>query len=243
MKGWFIMKKSFLLLTVLCCLLVFCTACAENASLTVSGRAVITLPADYVTLNIGVETQDKDVAAAQRRNTELVNAVTAALKALGADEKDLTTGSLNVYSSWRYETGSDGTENQIQVYHVSCTLNVTVRSMEETGNYIDTAILAGANQLYGLSYASGQASEAYMTALARACENARAKAEVIAGACGMQLGKIESITARDSSEASAARITAAKALADEAVSGAGTVIQAGDVTVEASVEIVYTLKK
>ncbi len=237
------MKKALLLLTVLCCLLTFAVAGAENATLTVSGRAVIELPADYVTLNIGVETQDRDVAEAQRRNTELVNAVTAALKALGAEEQDLTTGSLNVYSSWRYETGSDGTEIQVQTYHVSCTLNVTVRSMEETGNYIDTAIRAGANQLYGLAYASSRASEAYMTALARACENAREKAEVIAGACGMQIGKIESISAQDFSSVSATRITAAKALTEDAVNGSGTVIQAGDVGVEASVEITYTLKK
>ena len=87
------MKKTISLLLVMLCLILTCCAAAEEGILTVAGSATVTLSPDLCSVQMGIETEADDVSEAQKENARITAQVIDALRAMGAGEKDLTTGS------------------------------------------------------------------------------------------------------------------------------------------------------
>ena len=239
------MNISKLLILTVCVfsLIAFTVAAAESpATLTVNGSAVVTVAADGCVLRLGVETNNTDVAAAQRENARKMAAVISALKSLGASEDDLITGDLNVYSYTAYETDPSGREVRTETFHVGNTLNVTVKDISRTGEWIDAGIAAGANQLYGLTFTASDSAEAYKKALEDACTDAFLKARVTAAACGVTLGAIQEIRLPDTfgTASDSRNMYKSEQTADTAY---GTYVRSGDISVSASVQIVWLISQ
>ena len=112
---------------------------------------------------------------------------------------------------------------------------------EELDRMVDAAMAAGANTTYGIAFSSTQANEAYQKALRRAVEDAVQKAQVLADAAGVKLGKLKSINAEQSLSALArGDLGVSNVFTYEAkAADAGTAITSGDVTVSASVVLEY----
>ncbi len=236
------MKKTFSLLCLFCLLLWGGAAHAQDAScLTVRGSAEVRLEAEYALLSIGVETEHADVALAQKENAQRMERVLEALKDAGCLEQDLETGQFNIYSSYRYDSLPDGTQTASPVYHVSNTLNVTVRNLETAGSLIDRAIEAGANQMNGLTFHSGKTDSAYTQALTLACQDARAKADTLCAALGLEISGIQSVTMPQAGAVSP-RSYALAADAKGMVEEASTVLLGGGISVSATVEIVFSVR-
>lgn len=230
------MKK---LLTALLSIILLLTLCLpaladeDSRKLTVQGSATVSVKADYATLSIGVQTDDTTVALSQNANAAAMNAVLAALHAMGIDKDDITTSSFNVYS---YDDSSLLTKKSTK-YHVTNMLTVTVRDLTLIGTVIDTATAAGANVLGGLSFESTARNEAYQKAMTRAVEDAKTKAQVLAAAAGKTLGELLSIeTNGNYSYAGATNYYAMDA------KEASTTIVSGDTLVSASVTLVYSFQ-
>ncbi len=237
------MKKiSFLIF----CLCVFILSGPMNAlgdipgEMTVNGSASVALAADGCVLRLGVETENADVAAAQRENALIMDNVIAALRALGAGEDDLVTTELNVYSYTRYDTDGNGREKRTDVYHVGNTLLVTIRDVKRAGEWIDAGVSSGANQLYGLTFTASGSADAYDRALEAACADAFRKARVTAAACGVKLGTVKEIRLPDTAQASPDSRGTFKSEAN-ADTAAGTYVNSGDIVVRANVEIVFSI--
>lgn len=210
----------------------------DDRTITVSGSATISLLADTATIEIGVETTSQDVAEAQQQNTYEMNRVIEALKKAGVSEEDLITSNFNVWSGYEYAYSSLGEEERIPTYTVNNMLNVTVRDLSTIGNLIDVAVSAGANQMYGLSFSSSESNDAYQKALARAVEDAKAKATTLCSAAGADLGVLLHIDAVDNGYNYGIR----NVYSAKAEDAAGTSIISGDVQVSATVTLTYEIK-
>ena len=237
------MKKISFLIFCLCVLILAgpMNALGENpGEMTVNGNASVALAADGCVLRLGVETENTDVAAAQRENARIMDNVIAALRDLGAVEDDLVTTELNVYSYTRYDTDENGREKRTDVYHVGNTLLVTIRDVKRAGEMIDAGVSSGANQLYGLTFTASGSAEAYDRALEAACADAFRKAKVTAAACGVKLGAVKEIRLPDIAQASpdSRGLYKLEANADTA---AGTYVKSGDIIVRADIEIVFSI--
>ncbi len=233
------MKKTALFLILCLVLTQALPALGEDGGiLTVRGSATVTLSAEYATLSVGVDTENANVAEAQRENARLTDLVIAALKEAGCDEKDMKTGGFDVYTSHVYTGGG---EEHTLVYHVSNSLDITVRDPEKIGTYIDAAGNAGANRMNSLTFRSSRQSEAYDLALADACADAKAQAEILAGALGVGIGGIVSVTVLQN-DVLYSRSNGM--MRDEAAEGKAeaTAILAGDLSVAAQVEVVFRIK-
>jgi uncharacterized protein YggE len=68
-----------------------------------------------------------------------------------------------------------------------------MRKIADAGDVIDAAVGAGANQVYGPNLLASDQDAAYRNALKAAVAEARAKAETLATAAGMKLGRITAI--------------------------------------------------
>ena len=232
------MKKIACLCLSLVLLCALCVpALAEDREIRVSGNATVTLAADTASLQIGVNTRKDTVQEAQVENTELINAVIAAIRQLGIGEKDIVTSQFNVHSGYDYSYDTAGKEVRTAYYQVDNMLSVTIRDLSQIGAVLDAAMAAGANTTYGISFSSTQENEAYQKALARAVEDAAKKAQVLAAAAGKKLGDLILMDASQGSY-----YYGISNVYDAKSAEAGATILAGDVSVNASVVLEYQFK-
>ena len=235
------MKKLSLFVIICLILSLAAPALADKGTLTVQGAAAITLPAEYATVTIGVETENVNVAEAQRENAVLMDRVLTALREAGCADEDMKTGGFNVFTSYLYSYTEGGAEIRTVVYHVSNSLTITVRQLDSIGVWIDAAGSAGANQMNSLTFHSSKQSEAYDQALAAACANAKAQAQLLADAMGVTIKGIRSISVPQNTVVYA-RSNSMKAAGVAEEADAGTAILPGELSVSATVEVVFDIE-
>ena len=71
---------------------------------------------------------------------------------------------------------------------------VQVRDLAKSGGILDAASNAGANEVYGPMLSRSDEDDLQAKALRNAVEDARKKAEALADAAGVRLGRVTSIT-------------------------------------------------
>ena len=71
-------------------------ALAEDKLITVTGEAMTSVAPDRVTMRLGVATQGKTAREASESNAKTMTAVIAAIKASGAEERDIQTTRLTL---------------------------------------------------------------------------------------------------------------------------------------------------
>ena len=234
------MKKLLSIILVLammlpCIALAETVAVAENATITVTGSASVTLKADYARISVGVSSKAATVEQAANENNAAIFAVIEALKEAGVAEEDIATSNYSVYAEYDYASFGG---QKLTGYNVTNQLTVIIRDMEHIGATLDKATAAGANNIYNIEFLSTQADAAQDEATAYAVQDAMRRAKLLADAADLTLGGIVSISDSSSGWVVSTRSYASKL--DMAV--AGNSILPDDTSVSASVTIVFELK-
>lgn len=162
-------------------------------TVTVVGEGTVRIKPDLATTSIGVETVGASVREASDESADIMKAVLAALKAEGVAERDMqTTG----YSVWVERPGMTLEERSSQqaIYHVTNNVNVTIRDIKSVSAALDAAIEAGANQIYGISFALADPKVLASDARKLAVKDALAKATELAELNGVEVGQVVSIS-------------------------------------------------
>ena len=233
------MKKMFAMLLCLAILALGTgAALAEGTKLTVSGSGTVLVESDLAVVTVGVREASTDVLVAQSTVNEKIAAIKQALLDAGAKESEINTDSINIYANYDY---SDNTE-VIVGYTANNTLSVRTTDIDNVGALIDAAFAAGANTLDNVQFTVQDDSEAREQALTKAVEDARRKAEVLAAAVGLQIASIESIAESGVYTYDSMRNYAMMDEATTESGGAGTLVQAALVSVDASVSMEFELQ-
>ncbi|MFC3085668.1 SIMPL domain-containing protein [Tabrizicola soli] len=170
------------------------TAMAEEARvpmINVTGTGTVEAAPDVATLSIGVTTQGETAVAALAANSAAMEAVMARLAAAGVEARDMQTSNLSVNPNW---TGYDSGTPTISGYVAANLLTVTIRDLAGLGPVLDAAVQDGANTLNGLSFGFADPEPLLDEARKEAVADARARAELLAAAAGVKLGRILSIS-------------------------------------------------
>jgi uncharacterized protein len=193
------MRSKITLITTMFVLALFITACGsavaqgsepQPRTLTVNGTAQVSLSPDIAYISIGVHTENEDAEIALSENSAQAQQVIDGLKALGIAEKDIRTSNFSIYPSMQYNR--DG-ELQRTVYIVSNTVNVTLRNLDRMGQILNASVASGANQIAGIQFDIADKESALVEARKTAIDNARAMAQELAAAAGVNLGPIQSL--------------------------------------------------
>jgi uncharacterized protein len=139
---------------------------------------------DRADLTFSVHSDGTTAAAALAANSADLRSLTAALKGAGVESSDLRTEHLGV--SPRYDDGDVGTNG----YSADAYLNVTDQGLARAGRLIDVGVSAGADSVSGPALSIEDREAQYRQALKLAVDDARAKAETLAAAAGVALGRI-----------------------------------------------------
>jgi uncharacterized protein len=183
-----------LLLSAALTLPVAAPAFAEDvmtATISVTGEGVVEAAPDLATVMIGVTTQGDTAAAALAANSAALDGVMAQLTASGIAPRDLQTSNLSVNPNW---TGYDSSTPTISGYVATNMLTVRIRALDSLGTVLDAAVTDGANTLNGVTFGLADPTPVMNEARKEAVADARARAELLAAAAGVTLGKIVSIS-------------------------------------------------
>lgn len=234
------MKKMFAMLLCLAILALGTgAALADGTTLSVTGNGTVLVESDLAIVTVGVQETSKDVLEAQSTVNEKIAAIKQALLDAGVEESSINTDSINIYANYDY---SDNTE-VIVGYTARNSLSVRTTDMDNVGSLIDAAFAAGANTLDNVQFTVQDDTQAREQALTMAVEDARRKADVLASAAGLQVASIESISEGGVSVYDSMRNYAADTvMAAEESGGAGTLVQAALVSVDAMVSMEFELQ-
>lgn len=162
------------------------------ATVSVSGQGRVLVTPDTASVIVGVDIIGETLANAQSEATTQMTAIIDALKAAGVAEDDIQTSNYSVNILRNYD--ERGAPGPVTGYQVSHQVSVTVRDVDQLGSLLDTVVSQGANAIYGISFFVEDPTEAAQEARRMAVENARAKAQELADAAGLELGRVVSIT-------------------------------------------------
>ncbi|MDT8856660.1 SIMPL domain-containing protein [Paracoccaceae bacterium Fryx2] len=168
-------------------------ALAEEPRLTVTGEGRVDARPDMATISLGVTTQGATAAAAMAANSDELGRVLANLRRTGIEERDVQTSGLSLNPNW-VQVANDGSAPVIKGYVASNMLTVRVRALETLGGVLDAAVKDGANTLNGVTFGLTDPAPAMDEARTLAVADALARARLLAGAAGVRLGPVVSIT-------------------------------------------------
>lgn len=164
------------------------TPTAPRTDLGVSGIGRVFVAPDTAIASIGVDITAPTLAEATKQAADQMTAVINAIKAQGVDAKDIQTSSYNVYPITNQS--KEGETPKITGYHVTNIVTVKIRNIANVGKVLDAAIAAGANSINSVMFTVDNPAKAQEEARTLAVKDAMAKAQTLATAAGVKVGKI-----------------------------------------------------
>ena len=179
-----------------------------NPPITVQGTGTVSAQPDESTVDFTVSETATALTDAQNQANTSVNKMVSDLQKLGIDKKDIQTSNYNSEPNYSDTSGASGggiqpmmvvrpptNQNGIDNYTVSEDITVTLTDVTKANSVIDTVTKDGAQNISGpsLSFSDAKQQDLENQARAKAIANAREKAQSMAQAAGVHLGKLTKI--------------------------------------------------
>ncbi|MDZ4763122.1 MAG: SIMPL domain-containing protein [Chloroflexota bacterium] len=236
------MKRNLMLAAALALLIAVgpSVALAQEApmtnTITVTGAGSASGEPDTAFLQLGVERLDADLGVAFSETGTVMRAVIDAVVALGIDRADIQTTGINVYPQDRYDASG---ANPTRAFQVSNVVQVKVRDVSQVEAVISAAVAAGANTLYNLTFGIEDSTALAAQARLDAVADGRARAEQLAAALGVTVGRPLAIREVIGGNVPSPYMGGGMAMADMA---AAQPVSQGQLSIGVTVEITFALE-
>jgi len=210
----------------------------DKNTLQVKGEGQVLVKPDRANLIISVETTDQNASDAVKENADNINKVLEGLKSQIGKEGKISTSSYRVVPIYTYDENTK--KSVLTGYRVSNSIDIETKNLNEIGKLIDLASQAGANKIESLRFDTDKRDEYRRQALVRAVQDAKDTADVVAEAAGVTILEIVQIAPSYGIPVPIYREFATTAKV--AAASSPTQIQPGELTVNASVNIVFEIK-
>ncbi len=201
----------------------------------VTGTGSVTRAPDVADVRLGVRAQRPTAAAARSDAAVAMTAVLAALRRDGLAEADVQTVSLSLQPQYDYSAAG---APRLIGYLMQNEVAATVRDLTRLGVVVDDAVAAGATTVDGVDLRVGDPSAAERQARIAAIADARARADALAGAAGVSIVGVASITETSAPVPSPIPYAATAPRAD----AVQTPIQAGSLQIAVTVDVAYRIE-
>jgi uncharacterized protein len=197
--------------------------------ITVTGVGHVDAVPDEAEFSLGVTTKGQTAREALAANSAQMRRLIAALKAAGIDERDIKTQDVSVGANYDGGVTADG-------YSAHNSVTVRIRDLNRAGAVLEAASKAGANHVYGPSLSRSDRENLEAKALENAMANARKRAETLARAAGVGLGRVTAIT--ESADDGGYELYAARTAASDA---SEVPIERGTEEIQATVTVTFAI--
>ena len=216
----------------------------ESRGIQVNGTGRVAIAPDIALLYLGVEVMDETVAEARGGAATAMNAVMAALRARGIEDRDIQTSLLNISPEYTYEeVFKDGARSDRRVltgYRVNNNVVVTVRDLDAVGEIVDEVAEAGgdATRIENVNFSAEDTTEAKREAREKAVMDAIDRADQLAAHTGVTRGSLTSVSeSYDSYPVPRASYDSAFLMAE-----AGTSVSPGELQITVNVFAVFAIE-
>ncbi len=209
----------------------------------VSGEGKVSVTPDIAKVTLGIQDSGSSLKSVQNSVNTKSKALTDALKKLGISEQDIKTTSYNVYPQYDFTQPSQ----KITGYQVSTNYEVAVKDFDKINDVIVNSTAAGANMVGNVNFDLNDSTKTAKMNEARsmAVADAKTKADGLAKAAGITLGKIINV-----SENQAQNIRPIAFAADKSAVGLGGApapavqpdIQPGQTEIDVTVSLSYQVR-
>lgn len=216
------------------------TAFADDPlrTISVTGVGEITLPADQAVVRVGVQSGGATSAEAMNGASDATAAILAFLAQSGIAPTDVQTQGLRLTPMYkRGLTGLDYT--QISGYSAQNSVSVTTQDLNGLGGLLAGIVELGGNRIDGISFGLADPDSYQDQARVLAVQDARARADLYAGAAGVEVDGVISISENGYSGGVLYDAMPRMMMAESAVSDVP--LAAGEITVTADVSIVFEI--
>lgn len=159
----------------------------DSDAVTATGTGKALAPPDTATLTFGPSAKAPTASEALDKVSAAVAEITSATVTTGVAEEDIQTADVSVYPEYAHE---EGKEPRVTGYRASIQLRVMVRDIRIVGDVITAATEAGATNMSGPVFSLEDDDAAVDEALRAAVDDARKRAESMAGAADKTVGEV-----------------------------------------------------
>ena len=221
---------------------------AVQRTIQVSASDSVKVSPDMAELSLTICPQGATAQEAQAQAASELDALKAALAALGIDEKNIVASQVNIYA--RYDW-SDYVE-KIVGYQASIDITLRELTIDQANSAIPAIAGIEDTTLDGTRFYVSTYDERYQEALVSALQVVQAKAQVLAQAAGAQLGAVANVcenydsqeyrysTVQAKSEADTMAVAEAAA-ADTGAGNSSNMLNPGEIEIKASISVTYEL--
>lgn len=179
------------IITLITLMLVVSTQAFSQKSIVVQGVASISVANTQAKISTSVKTQAETADEAMTSNSTKVQAVIDALVAAGINLDDIKTSNFTFSPVYEWVKSGDTGQNVrvFKGYAVNNSLSIKVNDILTVGLILDLIVNAGASSINNVSFSPTDVNSSYLQALTLASQNAHIKAEELAQASSVSLGK------------------------------------------------------
>ena len=160
---------------------------APEHTVNVSGHGEVIATPDFATITVGVHATADTAENASAQCQANMQTVYDTAMSFGVAKVDASMTGIDITTQIRE------TDGMITGYIASETITVVVHNVKLASTVMSAIIDAGASEISGITYSLVDASGAYQQALAKAMEDAKAKADAVATAAGVKLGAVSTV--------------------------------------------------
>jgi uncharacterized protein YggE len=211
---------------------------SQQQGIWVNGQGEVSAAPDIATIRLGIEAEADSVAEAQEDATTAMNDVLAALSDNGIADKDIQVQQYNIRRITNWDRVKE--EEIVIGYRITHMVTAKIRDIDNAGGIIDAVVKAGGDftRVDSINFSIDDPSDYYEEAREKAMEDAREKAEQLAGLAGVSLGKATYIS--ESNYAAPVYYRDASYEMEEAVSG--TSITPGELDISINIQVAYAIR-
>lgn len=207
-------------------------------TISISGEGKEVGTPNVAVTDIGFVTEGKDVATAQKENTEKMNKLIAEIKKLGVADADIQTSNYSVYPRYDYLDG----RSVLSGYTVNQSVTLKIRDLTKISAVLAKVGEVGVNQVSSLSFIIDEQENLRAMARDKALKNAKEKADALAKALGVRVVRVVSYNEYTPSD-----VYPMKAYGLAEGMGGGAIapspdIQTGSMEVKVNVNVIYEIE-
>jgi len=166
-------------------------------TVTVVGQGELIAEPDQATITVGVQLYDESAQAASAELRNRMESVVEAIRGLGIPANRIQTTNYSIFFERDYQASpqtrtTDG--NPAGIYRVENMVRVSLDDTALAARTVETAIEAGANQLYGIGFSLSDPGVVDAQARELAMQDARNRAEQLASLSGRSIGRVIEVT-------------------------------------------------
>lgn len=164
----------------------------SSNTVTVTGKAKVSALPDEVTVTLTVEQEAVTAPAAMDAASKTTKQVLERLKAEGIEDSAIETQNVTLYPIRTYDPNTG--KETLTGYRAQNSVTVTLADAPTVGKVLSAAVESGVTNVSGPVWRLRDESATVNEALKQAVANARAKAESLAAAGGVQVGEVVMIS-------------------------------------------------